>query len=74
LKEHLRFDAVRPPDEHVRPPTGAAQRALSDRHEVLHEIALRDADLWKDHFRRVRDGDVMSVDLDDLLLFGGCHR
>ena len=74
LKEHLRFDAVRPPDEHVRPAASAPQRALGDRQEILHEIALRDARLWKEHFRRVRDRDVVSVDLDDLLFFGGRHR
>ena len=68
-KKNSPVDAVRVADEHVRPPAGAAQRAVGDGEVVAHEIELGDARLRKQHLARVRDRDLAARD-DEPFVFG----
>ena len=49
-------------DEHVRPPAGAAQRAVGDGEVVADEIELGDAGLGEQHLARIRDRHFLSRD------------
>ena len=69
LIEELALDAVRVAHQHVRPPAGAAQRAVGDREVVAHEIQLRETGLGKQHLARVRDRDLAASD-DETFVFG----
>src|SRR5205085_10393945 len=68
LEERLPGGAVHEPLQRHRPATGAAQRPVRDGKVVLDEIELRVTRLGEVHLPRVRDGHLVPVDPEDLLL------
>ena len=67
LEERLLRDAVDEALERHRPAADAGQRAVGDGEVVLDEVELGVAGVWEVDLLRVRDRDLATVDLEDLL-------
>ena len=67
LVEELARDPVRIAHQHVRSPARAAQRTVGDRQVVTREIELGVTELRKQHLVRVRDRDLVAINLEQLV-------
>ncbi|SHU16053.1 Uncharacterised protein [Mycobacteroides abscessus subsp. abscessus] len=70
LKHRLLRDALDEPLQDHRPVAYPAQRPVCDIEVVVDQVALGDARVGKDHFIRVRDGDIAPRDLQHKVCLG----
>ncbi|SHT56184.1 Uncharacterised protein [Mycobacteroides abscessus subsp. abscessus] len=70
LKHRLLRDALDEPLQDHGPVAYPAQRSLCDIEVVVDQVALGDARVGKNHFIRVRDGDIAPRDLQHKVCLG----
>src|ERR1043165_4755715 len=73
LVEEFAVDAVRIADEHVGPPAGASECAVSHGEVIADDIEFRVAGLRKENFLRIADRDLLTRDRQDFPISFGSH-